>query len=215
MNKRKLTLIVSILLMAAGAALIGYPLFLRVQTRWEQAKLEKEFEEYPPYIAVVEKEPQPLPEEQEPEPEPEPSAPQWEELPPTLLEIPAIDLSVQLEAVEDMGVFARKLSQMPSYYPQSSFPGEVGNVLIAGHRGGPAGYFGKLKNLQPGDKIILHAPGVSYYYEAEEVFKVKPTAVEVLDPLDYAAITLTTCYSSSRRLIVRGRFLEYVLSTGE
>ena len=198
--------------MVAGAALIGYPLFLRVQNSLAQARLEKEFEKYPPYIEF-EKETRPTPEE--PEPEPEPSMPQWEELPPTLLEIPAIDLSVQLEAVEDMGIFARKLSQMPSYYPQSSMPGEVGNVLIAGHRGGPAGYFGKLKTLRPGDKIILHAPGVSYYYEVEEVFKVKPTAVEVLDPLDYAAITLTTCYSSTQRLIVRGRFLEYVLNAGE
>jgi sortase A len=214
LNKRKLMLVASALLMAAGAALICYPLFLRVQTSLAQARLEKEFEKYPPYIEA-ERETQPTPEEPEPEPEPEPAAPQWEKLPPTLLEIPAIDLSVQLEAVEDMGAFARKLSQMPSYYPQSSMPGEVGNVLIAGHRGGPAGYFGKLKNLQPGAQIILHAPGISYYYEVEKVFKVKPTAVEVLDPLDYPAITLTTCYSSTRRLIVRGRFLEYVLNTGE
>lgn len=218
MSKRKLILIVSILLIASGVALMGYPFLLRILAAFQQARLEKAFEEYPPYIEVVEKEPETRPEpEAPPEPEtpPEPSVPQWAELPPTLLEIPAIDLSVQLEAISDMNAF-RKLKQMPSYYPQSSMPGEVGNVLIAGHSGnGPAAYFKKLKLLKPGDKIILHAPGVSYYYEVEEVFRVAPTAVEVLNPLDYAAITLTTCAFNDTRRIVRGRFLEYILHPGE
>jgi sortase A len=212
MIKRKLILIVSLILITSGVAFMGYPLLLRIQAGFQQARLEKEFAEYPPYIEVAEKEPETQPKPETPQ---EPSVPQWAELPPTHLEIPAIDLSVQLEAVSNMNVF-RKLKQMPSYYPQSSMPGEVGNVLIAGHSGtGPAAYFQKLKLLKPGDKIILHAPGISYYYEVEEVFKVSPTAVEVLNPLDYAAITLTTCSPKNTRRIVRGRFLEYILNPGE
>jgi LPXTG-site transpeptidase (sortase) family protein len=202
MAKGIITKTVSCILVTTGVLLVGYPVFLRVRARWEQACLAREYAEHPPYLEVDWS-----PAE---EPDPAPGPPQWDELPPTLLEIPAIGLSVHLEAVEDMDIFARKLSQQPSYYPQSSMPGQVGNVLIAGHRGGPAGYFGQLKNLKPGEEIILRVPGASYYYEVEEVFKVPPTAVEVLDPQDYGAITLTTCYSSTHRLIVRGRFREYI-----
>lgn len=205
MVKDKLTRAVSFFLIAAGVLLIGYPVYLRVQARFEQAHLAKEFAQLPPYLEAAGHQEPPLQEE------PEPELPQWRELPPTLLEIPAIGLSVQVEAVPDMSIFARKLNQGPSYYPQSSMPGEVGNVLIAGHRGGPAGYFGKLKTLSGGEEIILRVPDLSYYYEVEKVYKVPPTAVEVLDPQDYEAITLTTCYSSSHRLIVRGRFREYLL----
>ena len=98
----------------------------------------------------------------------------------------------------------------PSYYPQSAFPGEAGNVLIAGHRGGPAGYFQDLDELEPGDEIILHAPGVSYTYEVERVWIVEPSEVEVIAPLDYPALTLTTCQRvgkdpAAQRLIVRAR----------
>lgn len=200
MTKRKLILALSIVLIVVGTSFIAYPLVLRVHANIAQDRLAKEFKEHPHLVfeTAAEKE-----------------SPQWKELPPTLLEIPTIKLSVQIEAIDDMALFASNIRQMPSYYPQSSFPGEVGNVTIAGHRGGPAGYFGKLKNLKPGDRIILRTPGISYYYEVEEVFKVPPTAVEVLDPLDYAAITFTTCYSSSRRLIVRGRFIEYVIGGQE
>jgi len=116
-----------------------------------------------------------------------------------------------------MDVFAEKLSQPPSYYPQSALPGDVGNVLIAGHRGGPAGYFLKLNELEPGDLIYLHAPGVSYSYEVEKVWVVEPTEIEVIAPLDYAALTLTTCQRvgkdpAARRLIVRAKFLEATLN---
>lgn len=203
MTKRRLILTLSIVLIAAGICFIAYPFVLRVHANIVQDRLAKEFKKHPSYPHIVFEAPE------------EKHLPQGAELPPTLLEIPAIKLSVHIEAIDDMGLFASNINQMPSYYPQSSYPGEVGNVTIAGHRGGPAGYFGKLKNLKPGDTIILHTPGISYYYEVEEVFKVKPTAVEVLDPLDYAAITFTTCYSSTKRLIVRGKFVEYVLSTGE
>lgn len=202
MTKRRLILTISIVLIAVGIGFIAYPLVLRVHANILQDRLAKEFNEHLSYPHIIFA----APEEQE--------LPQWTEFPPTLLEIPAIKLSVHIEAIDDMDLF-NNINQMPSYYPQSSYPGEVGNVTIAGHRGGPAGYFGKLKNLKPGDAIILHTPGISYYYEVEKVFKVKPTAVEVLDPLDYAAITFTTCYSSSRRLIVRGRFVKYVFNPGE
>jgi LPXTG-site transpeptidase (sortase) family protein len=202
---------IAIILILAGAVVAGYPLWLKVQSGREQQRLEREFQEYEVNPAIpISPTFQDLPLRPDPPPIREPRLPQWTELPPTKLEIPAIGLEVQVVTTEDMGIFARKLSQPPSYYPQSAFPGEAGNVLIAGHRGGPAGYFQDLDELEPGDEIILHAPGVSYTYEVERVWIVEPSEVEVIAPLDYPALTLTTCQRvgkdpAAQRLIVRAR----------
>ena len=209
MDKRKTLLAIGITFILVGGVAAGYPLYLRVQGKLEQRRLEKEFQEYT-VSPAIENTDLPGPEQL---PDPEPDWPRWQEFPPTRLEIPALDLEIQVVVVEDMGVFARKLSQPPSYYPQSAFPGTQGNVLIAGHRGGPAGYFKNLNRLEPGDPIILHAPGVSYRYEVEKVWVVEPSEVSVIAPLDYPALTLTTCQRvgkdpAARRLIVRARLTE-------
>ncbi|GEM_PF-1340060 len=217
MTKRRIIHAAATILIIAGVAMIGYPIFLRIQARLEQSRLEKAFNdrtEIPHIDASDDEDNQQTPEWVEP------SLPQWDEFPPTQLEIAAIDLSVQIVAVSDMGIFARKLNHPPSYYPQSVFPGEAGNLLIAGHRGGPAGFFRRLNELKPGDEIILRAPGVDYCYEVEEVFIVEPTQVEVIAPLDYAAITLTTCQrvgkvTSAKRLIVRGIFVQAITAKNE
>lgn len=215
MSRRRILHTISAILILAGVVVAGYPLYLKIRGRLELHRLEREYQEYQTAITSLETQHQ----RQEPAPMREPNLPQWSELPPTRLAIPAINLDVQVARVEDMDIFARKLSQPPSYYPQSAFPGAMGNVLIAGHRGGPAGYFQNLNELEPGDAIILHVPGVSYVYEVEKVWIVAPTEVEVIAPLNYPALTLTTCQrvgrdSSARRLIVRAMLREAVLING-
>ncbi len=128
----------AIVLIIAGLACAGYPIYLRIQANIEQQRLEQEFAEYMinPSLDSASQE-IPLPPDLLPSQAPtQPDLPQWTELPPTRLAIPAIDLEVQVVTVKDMDIFARKLSQPPSYYPQSSMPGQVGNVLIAGRRRG-------------------------------------------------------------------------------
>lgn len=213
MPKQKILMVAAIALIIAGLALAGYPLYLGAQSYFEQRRLEKAFQDYVPQDPHIEDEKQPRqdpPQWQEYEPV---ELPQWDDFPPTRMEIPALDISIQIVALDDMGIFAEKLNQLPSYYPSSSFPGEVGNVTIAGHRGGPAGFVKSLEDLKAGNVIILHTPIVSYHYEVEEVFNVEPTAVEVIAPLDYAALTITTCKrvgsnSSAMRTIVRAKFIE-------
>lgn len=213
MTKKRILTILSIILIVVGAGIAGYPLVLKGQAMWEQHQLEKQFRDTEsPYIEVDYTRPgrerPPVWHPYEPV-----ELPQWEAFPLTKLEIPKIDVEVHVVALEDMSIFSRSISQIPSYYPESSFPGEVGNVLIAGHRGGPAGYFNYLNRLDPGDKIILHAPGISYVYLVEKVFIVEPTDLSVIQPLDYPGMTLTTCQrvgtvSSAKRLIVRAKFEE-------
>lgn len=208
--RRKILLTVAIVLILAGLATVGYPVYLRIQGKSQQQRLAREFQQHKqPSSPVLQEDPQ--------LPDPSPELLQWTELPPTRLEIPTIDLTVQVDAVDDMGIFAKSPSQPPSYYPTSAMPGAVGNVSIAGHRGGSGGYFLNLDKLEPGDEIILNAPGVTYIYEVEKVWIVLPTAVEVIAPLDYPALTLTTCQREGRdysalRLIVRAKLSDAYLS---
>lgn len=201
---KKVLRIVSAVFILAGLAVAAYPLGLRVQAYLEQRRLEHDFRDHVNTPAPQQPGTSP-PQAQEPWEEPV-----WESLPPTRLEIPALGLAVQVGTVADLDIFAQRLTQPPSYYPQSAMPGAVGNVLIAGHRGGPAGYFQNLDKLAPGDNIILVAPGVRYVYEVEDVFVVKPTQVEVAAPTGYPALTLTTCQRrgmayDALRLVVRAK----------
>lgn len=219
MTRQRLILIAAIALVLTGAVLAGYPLYLSAESYLDQLRLEKAFQDY-----VAELNQNLDDQESEQNRQWQDLAPvllpQWEDFPPTRLEIPALDVAIQVVAVDDMGVFAEKLNQQPSYFPDSALPGQVGNVTIAGHRGGPAGRFQELETLKPGEQIILQAPGVSYYYEVERVFYVEPTEVHVVAPLDYAALTIVTCKrvgtnSSALRTIVRAKFIEAIPSGGE
>jgi len=216
MSKKRIILAAAIALVVSGAALAGYPLYLKAQTYLEQRRLEQAFKaytsldpsKYEPLLPRDWEVYQPL------------VLPKWEEFPPTRLEIPAIKMKTQVVAVKDMGIFEQELSQIPSYFPHSAFPGEVGNVCIAGHRGGSAGYFRHLEDLEAGDTIFLHAPGISYNYTVEKVFVVEPTEVQVVGPLDYPGMTLVTCKRvgnnySAKRTIVRAKFQDAVFSQGE
>ena len=218
MTRKNIMMLISLILIVAGVSLAGYPLYLKAQGHFEQRRLEKMFAEYTvaPFVDPkddtdrFQRDPGDAPIWQDHEAF---VLPQWEEFPPTKLEIPKINLDVHVVAVEDMDIYAQRLSQPPGYYPQSSFPGEIGNVLISGHRDGPAGYFKHLNRLEPGDIITLHAPGVSYQYEVEKVWIVEPTEVSVIYPLDYAGLTFTTCERvgsdpAALRLIVRAKFTD-------
>ena len=85
-------------------------------------------------------------------------------------------------------------------------PGSPGNVGIAGHRDS---FFRGLRHLEVGDALSLTTLDGVTHYEVENLDVVEPTAVEVLDPTDYDALTLVTCYpfyfvgSAPERFIVR------------
>ncbi len=88
-------------------------------------------------------------------------------------------------------------------------PGEGGNIGIAAHRDG---FFRRLKEMRPGDKIeLVLAGGGTENYVVDQIQIVNPDEVAVLQPQSAPAVTLVTCYpfyfigSAPKRYIVRGR----------
>lgn len=90
----------------------------------------------------------------------------------------------------------------------TSWPGEPGNLGIAGHRDD---VFRGLKHVRVGDRIQLETPRGRFSYKVESLRTVSPDRVDVLDPLDYRTMTLVTCYPfdfigpAPLRYIVRAR----------
>lgn len=76
------------------------------------------------------------------------------------------------------------------------YPGEPGNVVLAGHVTVPGagwGPFRELDLLQPGDEIFIEHDGGAYTYIVSEMRVVDPTDIEVAYPTDDDRLTLITC----------------------
>jgi sortase A len=111
------------------------------------------------------------------------------------------------------------LSESLIQYPGTAYPGKVGNSVIFGHSILPQFYnpknyisiFSTLDTLDKKDEIFVDYDGITYRYEVESMFEVKPTDLQVLEQnTDSSYISLVTCSPPGhplkpRRLIVRAK----------
>ena len=178
-----------------------YPLFNHIQSRYYQAGLrwgqtlvlEEEVDEgeEDPVLERPGRIPVPVPD------------PNLESL---FIEIPTIDVAVV------RGTSLAQLRKAPGLYEESPLPGEEGaNVAIAGHRTTYGAWFRHVDELVAGDEIRLTAGQYTYIYQVEEVFPVAKDDWSVIDPVEYEALTLTTCHppgSARERLVVRSRYVK-------
>lgn len=105
------------------------------------------------------------------------------------------------------GVSDTDLQKGPGHYPGTAYPGQVGNVGIAGHRTTYGAPFYNLNELKAGDPIYLTTASDAHYtYDVTSQEVVSPSDVAVLNPTPgVAKLTLTTCnppLSATSRLIV-------------
>lgn len=119
---------------------------------------------------------------------------------------------LQLSAMVREGVGDDILREAVGHIPSTAFPGEPGNVALAGHRDT---FFRKLRNIRQNDKIVVSTTQGEYAYQVESVKIVLPQDVSVLKPVaGEQALTLVTCYpfyyvgSAPKRFIVRARQIE-------
>jgi sortase A len=98
---------------------------------------------------------------------------------------------VHLSAVVLHGSDARTLRLGVGHIENTAFPGEPGNVAIAGHRDS---FFRPLRNIQIGDEVLLDTPRGRVRYRVSSFRVVSPTDVSVLKPTTDSTLTLVTCY---------------------
>jgi sortase A len=119
-----------------------------------------------------------------------------------MLEIPRLGLSTVV--VEGSG--ERELTLGPGHIPGTSFPGEGGNVGVAGHRDT---FFRPLRRIRRDDTIQMIDHEREYRYKVVSTEIVGPDDVHVLYPGGHETLTLVTCYpfdfvgAAPKRFIVR------------
>jgi sortase A len=128
-----------------------------------------------------------------------------------VLHIPALDDYDPWVVVE--GTSVADLKNGPGHIPGTALPGELGNVVVSGHRTTYGAPFNRLDELSPGSEIVLETRDGWFTYAVRSTSIVTPTSVEVTLPVpgdptakpDKRLLTLTTChpkYSAQQRLIV-------------
>jgi sortase A len=123
------------------------------------------------------------------------------------LEIPRLGVSAIIRTGSD----ARTLQLAVGHIPGTAFPGEEGNVGLAGHRDT---FFRRLRDIRNDDEIRLTTSDGVFNYRVERTSVVKPKDVWVLKRTEYPALTLVTCYpftyigNAPERFIVRATRLE-------
>ena len=120
------------------------------------------------------------------------------------IRIPSIDVKKYVVA----GVSVKDLRKGVGHFPNTPFPGQLGNAAIAGHRTSYGQPFYRLDKLREGDDIqVSTILGGTYVYVvtgSEEVSKNDYHVISNSDP-SVATLTLVTCTpigTASRRLIV-------------
>lgn len=107
--------------------------------------------------------------------------------PEAILRIPRLGLEVPiLEGTSEL-----VLNRAAGHIPGTALPGQPGNLAIAGHRDG---FFRPLKDLTPGDLILVETPTRTDRYQVGKIKIVFPGDTSVLNRTTASTLTLVTCY---------------------
>lgn len=121
-----------------------------------------------------------------------------------MLEIPSIGLSQPFFE----GVTLTAIDNGPSHWPGTPMPGELGNVVIAGHRVTRTRPFYDLDLAKPGDELIFTmASGERYVYTLDRIEIVEAEALHIVDQTYGYRATLFGCHpKGSLRQRIVGHF---------
>jgi sortase A len=117
---------------------------------------------------------------------------------------------LHVKAMVREGDSDRTLSIALGHIPGTAFPGQKGNIGVAGHRDT---LFRGLKDVAANDEITFETPRASYIYRVESTQIGKPEHTEVLNPGPTRELTLVTCFpfeyvgAAPDRFIVKARLV--------
>jgi sortase A len=131
-----------------------------------------------------------------------------------VLHIPRLGEQNDEPTVVVEGVSTADLKRGPGHIPGTALPGQIGNVVLSGHRTTYGAPFARVDELRPGDAVVVETRDSWFTYSVTGTRVVEPTAVEVTWPVPgqrgatatEALLTLTTChprYSARQRLVVQ------------
>jgi sortase A len=116
------------------------------------------------------------------------------------LSIPAIGLETPMFE----GITLPTIDHGPSHWPGSAWPGQLGNVVIAGHRVTHTHPFRHIDELEPGDTATFTTAAGTFTYSLVSEEIVDPEAFRIVDQTMAYTATMFACHppGSSRERIV-------------
>jgi sortase A len=130
------------------------------------------------------------------------------------LEAPSIGLTATVLEGSDN----RTLARAAGHIEETAFPGEPGNVGIAGHRDTT---FRPVRDLKVGDPLRVTTADRILEYRVASTAIVQPEDVHVLDATPQPTLTLVTCYpftyigNAPKRYIVKAHLVSETARAGE
>ncbi len=107
------------------------------------------------------------------------------------IEIPKIGVSMTMYE----GIRLSTLDLGPGHWPGTAMPGELGNVVVAGHRTSGHQVFRNIDALVEGDEILFtDADGSIHRYRVTSSRIVVPTEVWIVDQTPTPTATLFACH---------------------
>ena len=107
------------------------------------------------------------------------------------IEIPKIDVSMTMYE----GIRLSTLDRGPGHWPGTAMPGQVGNVVVAGHRTSGHQVFLNIDVLVEGDEILFtETDGSVHRYRVTSSRIVVPTEVWIVDQTPTPTATLFACH---------------------
>jgi sortase A len=123
------------------------------------------------------------------------------------LALPTIGVSEPLHE----GVTLTAIDRGPSHWPGTALPGQLGNVVVAGHRVTHTKPFHDLDMLVPGDPLVFTMnDGTTWTYQLTGTEIVTPDALHIVDQLPDHTATLFACHpkgSAAQRIVAHFRLV--------
>ncbi|MBA3286918.1 MAG: class E sortase, partial [Acidimicrobiia bacterium] len=117
------------------------------------------------------------------------------------IEIPAIGI----ERPMFEGIRLATIDHGPGHWPGTAMPGDLGNVVVAGHRVSHNADFAELDRLVPGDTVVLASLAGRFEYRVTSTEIVGPQAIHIVDQTFERRATLFACHppgSIEERIVV-------------
>jgi sortase A len=117
------------------------------------------------------------------------------------IEIPRLGLARPMYE----GIRLSTLDLGPGHWPGTALPGELGNVVVAGHRVSHNQDFHDLDQLVPGDEVIFRTGSGRHVYRVRSTEIVYPDAMWIVNQTYARTATLFACHppgSVSQRIVV-------------
>jgi len=118
------------------------------------------------------------------------------------MEIPKLGLKHRMF----QGVTLHNIDRGPSHWTGSALPGEMGNVVVAGHRSTESQPFRHIDALVPGDRVIFTVRGDRTTYRVTGHLVVRPSDSWIANQTHAHTATLYACHpvgSVAERYVVR------------